>query len=150
MRNLVHLGKKSPRVRQTAVLLTQGLPQKDREEEIKVLYCFVRDRIRYVRDVRGVETLHTADRILENKQGDCDDKSILLASLLESLGFQTRFTAIGFAPPKKLFGKLTSPGYSHVLPEVLLYGDWIALETTEPVGLGWFPAKARSLLIINN
>lgn len=151
MRNLVHSGKKSPRVRQTAVLLTQNLPQKDHEEEIKVLYRFVRDRIRYVRDVRGVETLHTADRILENKQGDCDDKSILLASLLESLGHTTRFTAIGFSPSKKLFGKMTSPGYSHVLPEVLLRnGDWLALETTEPVGLGWFPNKAQSLLIINN
>ena len=150
MRNLAHSGKKSPRVRQTAVLLTQNLPQKDREEEIKALYRFVRDRIRYVRDIRGVETLHTADRILENKQGDCDDKSVLLASLLESLGFQTRFTAIGFSPPKKLFGKLSAVGYSHVLPEVLLRGEWIALETTEPVGLGWFPGKAQSLLIINN
>lgn len=150
MRNLVRSGKKSPRVRQTAVLLTQNLPQKDREEEIKALYRFVRDRIRYVRDIRGVETLHTADRVLENKQGDCDDKSILLASLLESLGFQTRFIAIGFSPPKKLFGKLSSSGYSHVLPEVLLRGEWVSLETTEPVGLGWFPSKAQSLLIVNN
>lgn len=149
MRNLVRVGRKSPRVRQVAVLLTQGLPQKDLEAEIQALYQFVRDRIRYVRDIRGVETLHTADRILENKQGDCDDKSILLASLLESLGFVTRLTAVGFSRPKKLFGQPVATGYSHVLPEVLVKGAWIPLETTEPVQAGWSPARVRSRLTVN-
>lgn len=151
MRKLVHEGKKSPLVRHVSVLLTQDIEQKNKFAEIYALYNFVKDRIRYVRDIRNVETLHTAERILQNKAGDCDDKSILLASLLESLGFKTRFVAVGFAPPKKgFFGKPQARGYSHVLPEVLLKNAWIPLETTEPVNIGWFPHKAKSALVIYN
>lgn len=151
MRQLVHEGKKNSLVRHVAVLLTQNIEQKDKFAEIYSLYNFVKDRIRYVRDIRGIETLHTAERILQNKAGDCDDKSILLASLLESLGFKTRFVAVGFsAPQKSFFGKPQARGYSHVLPEVLLKNDWIPLETTEPVDIGWFPNRAKSALIIYN
>ena len=102
MRKLGHEGKKSPLVRHVSVLLTQDIEQKNKFAEIYALYNFVKDRIRYVRDIRNVETLHTAERILQNKAGDCDDKSILLASLLESLGFKTRFNSA------KLFS-LSSP-----------------------------------------
>lgn len=151
MRRLTNEGKKSPLVRQVAVYLTQDLDQKDRLAEIYAVYNFVRDRIRYVRDIRGVETLHTAEKILQNKSGDCDDKSVLIASLLEALGFKTRFVAVGFSLPKKsLFGKYKARGYSHVLAEVFLVGKWIPLETTEPVELGWFPDRARSALVIYN
>lgn len=140
MRRLVLSGKKSPMVRQAAVALTQGLPQKDTYREIVHLHAFVRDRIRYVRDIRGVETLHTAERVLLNKQGDCDDKSILLASLLESLGHSTRFVAIGFRPNQ----------YSHVYPEVFDRGEWLTLETTEPVDVGWQPSNVLIRLVVNN
>lgn len=140
MRRLVLSGKKSPMVRQAAVALTQGLVQKDTYQEIIHLHAFVRDRIRYVRDIRGVETLHTAERVLLNKQGDCDDKSILLASLLESLGHSTRFVAIGFRPNQ----------YSHVYPEVFDRGEWLTLETTEPVDVGWQPGNVLIRLVVNN
>lgn len=151
MRQLVIDGKKSPVVRQLAVDLTRDLPQKDNLEEIKTLHAFVRDRIRYVKDIKGVETLHTPEKILQNKAGDCDDKTVLLSSLLESLGFATRMTALGFAPPvKDYFGKLQAKNYSHVLPEVLLAGKWLPLETTEPVEVGWAPKNAKSALIIYN
>ena len=149
MRSLVHEGRKTPLVRQLAVDLTTGLMQKDRLSEIKVLYNFVRDRIRYVRDIRQVETLHTAEKILQNKAGDCDDKSIILSSLLESLGFKTRLVALGFSPPvKNMFGNIQSRGYSHVLPHVFIDGDWMPLETTEPVDMGWSPKKVKSAMII--
>lgn len=151
MRELTREGKKNPLVRQTAVVLTQGLEQKDHIGEIKALFNFVKNRIRYVRDIRGVETLHTPEVLLKLKQGDCDDKSILLASLLESLGFQTRFIAVGFQPPvKNMFGNLQAQGYSHVFPEVYLKGKWIPLETTEPVELGWSPKNTQSALIVYN
>ena len=140
MRHLVLAGKKSPVVRQLAVSLTKGLIQKDWNSEVNTLYSFVRDRIRYVRDINGVETLHTPEKILENAAGDCDDKSILLASLLESLGYKTRLVAIGFR--KNTF--------SHVYPEVLQDNVWLTLETTEPVNIGWKPRNIVTSLILNN
>ena len=151
MRSLVREGKVSPLVRQTAVDLTTGLLQKDKIAEIKVLHKFVRDRIRYVADIHNVETLHTAEKILQNKAGDCDDKTVLLASLLESLGYTTRLVAVGFSDPvKNLFGQLQAKNYSHVYPEVFYKGKWIPLETTEPVEIGWFPKNAKSAIVLHN
>jgi len=139
MRQLVNAGKKSPVVRQLAVSLTKGLIQKDWDSEVNTLYKFVRDRIRYVRDINGVETLHTPEKILENAAGDCDDKSILLASLLESLGYRTRLVAVGFR----------KNSFSHVYPEVLHNNNWVSLETTEPVDMGWKPKNIVTSLILN-
>lgn len=140
MRQLVRSGKKSPAVRQLAVELTQGLKQKDWLGEINAVHKFVRDRIRYTRDIHGVETLHTVERILTNAAGDCDDKSILAASLLESLGHPTRFVAVGFKPNM----------FSHVYPETYVGNKWISVETTEPVALGWKPKNIVNVLILNN
>jgi hypothetical protein len=139
MRQLVNTGKKSPVVRQLAVNLTKGLAQKDWKSEIDSLYSFVRDRIRYVKDINGVETLHTVEKILENAAGDCDDKSILLASLLESLSHKTRLVAIGFRRGT----------FCHVYPEVFHNNTWIPLETTEPVRMGWKPRNIINSLILN-
>lgn len=150
MRNLVREGKKNPLVRQTALLLIEGLPQKFHIGEIKRLFNFVKNRIRYVKDIRGVETLHSPETLLKLKQGDCDDKSILLASLLESIGYQTRFVALGFQPPIKTASGFKTKNYSHVFVEVFNKGKWIPLETTENVKIGWMPKNAQSALIIYN
>lgn len=134
MRDLARTGKTNSFVRQTAVQLTNNLPQKDLLGEIRALHAFVRDNIRYVRDVRGVETLQTPERTLLNKSGDCDDKSTLLAALLESISHPARFVAVGFRSPNNC---------DHVYVETQLRstGQWIPLETTEPVQAGWSPIK---------
>ncbi len=105
-----------------------------------MLHRFVRDRIRYVRDVRGVETLHTPLALLQLGQGDCDDKATLLACLLESIGHKTRFAAVGFEP-----GRL-----SHVLTEARIGARWCPMETTEPVDMGWYPPGVKSRMVIHN
>jgi len=100
----------------------------------------VRDNVRYVRDVRGVETVHTPVKILEQGQGDCDDKSLILATLLETIGHPTRFVAVGPAPGI----------YSHVFVETKLGNKWIPLETTENVKPGWRPKNTVSQMVIYN
>lgn len=93
------------------------------------MHRYVRDNIRYVRDVRRVETLQTPLRTLENASGDCDDKATLFAALAESIGFATRFVAYGREPAR----------FSHVIAEVRHGDRWLGAETTEPVALGWRP-----------
>lgn len=93
------------------------------------IHRFVRDRIRYVKDIKGVETLQSPEKTLEIGQGDCDDKSVLVGALLESIGHPVRFKAIGFIPGV----------FSHVLPETKIGSKWIAVETTEPWPLGRLP-----------
>lgn len=140
MRDLVRRGKKSPAIRQFAVMLTNGLFQKDYIGEVAAIHSFVRDNIRYVRDVRNVETIQTPERTLENKSGDCDDKSTLTAALLESIGHPTRLVAIG----------LHNNPFSHVYPETRIGNKWITVETTEPVPLGWKPAHITSAIVVTN
>ena len=132
--------KKNIEIREKAAQLSNGFLQKDWLSEIKKLHAFVRDEIRYIKDIRGVETIHTPEKILEQRYGDCDDKSILLASLLESIGHPTRFVAIGLSPGK----------YSHVYPETKIGDKWIPLETTEPVDIGWRPRNIVTRLVVYN
>lgn len=133
MSRLVRIGKKSFAVHKTALARTRGCAQKDWSCQVQQLHAFVRDSIQYVMDPTNVERIQTADKTLELAAGDCDDKSILLASMLEALGHPTRFMAIGFEPNV----------YSHVYVETKIGNDWIPLETTEPVPAGWEPDPSR-------
>lgn len=140
MGQLTKEGKKSLPVRQLALSLVKRNGQKDWVGEVRDLHAFVRDKIRYVRDIRGVETLQFADKTLEFGQGDCDDKSVLLASLLESIGHPTRFVAVA----------INSGEYEHVYPETKLGSKWVALETTEPVEMGWEAPGVKKRLVFYN
>ena len=134
MAKLARDGSRSMRVRQLAVELTThgfregtGLAQKDFAGEAARLLEFVRDEIRYVRDIAHVETVHDADRILQLGAGDCDDKAILLAALLGSIGFEhVRFVAAAWAPDR----------FSHVWTQAFINGRWVDLEPTEPLPFG--------------
>lgn len=126
MAKLVDNSKKNPIIREYTRELVQHLPEKDLLGEVLEVFNFVQKRVRYIKDIRGVETLHTPEKVLEQMAGDCDDKSVLIAAMLESIGFQCRFVAVGFKP-----GLL-----SHVFAQVLLRGKWVTLEVTEPWPLG--------------
>lgn len=140
MRGLVRTGKKSLPVREKAVEITRDLPNKDNLSELRALHQWVKDNIRYVRDVRGIETLTTPETLLDIRAGDCDDHATLLASLAESIGYPTRFVAIG----------RPLSGYSHVFSEAFNRGQWVPMETTESVELGWLPpGKWRRLEMRN-
>ena len=129
----------TPSIRVKALELTQNLQQKDYMGEVHALWEFVRDRIRYVRDIDNVETLQTADRTLSQASGDCDDKSVLLASLLGAIGHKSRFVAVALRDPEN---------FVHVLVETLVgKNQWLAAETTEPQRLGWRPPRVANQLI---
>lgn len=142
MSSLVNHYKKSPLIRHVTVTLTANFPQKDFYREVDAIHKFVRDQIRYVRDIRKVETLQTPEYTLINRVGDCDDKSVLAATMLESIGHPTRFVAVGFQPKK----------CSHVFTEVKIggKGPWIPVETTEPVILGWKPPNIKYAVVSEN
>jgi transglutaminase-like putative cysteine protease len=140
MRTLVESrgGKNSTAVRQLALSLVAGLPPKDYASEVAALHAFVRDRIRYVRDILGTETVQTPERTLANEAGDCDDKATLLASLLRAIGVNTRFEAVGFAPGT----------WSHVIVQAFVGGRWLPLETTLDVRPGWRPPHVVESLVV--
>jgi transglutaminase-like putative cysteine protease len=137
MARLVKTFKKDPTINLLALEITRGLPSYDSMGEIKRLQNFVRDRIRYVMDVDGVETLRTPLVTLEYEAGDCDDKSVLLCTLLATIGYACQFIAVGF----------DGESFSHVMAAAKLGTRCIPCETIVPnVGPGWFPNGANPIL----
>ena len=139
MRSLVRKFKKDPTIRQKTQALVSHLPSKDWLGEVRAIQNFVKENVRYTRDINGVETLHFPTTVLEKGSGDCDDHSVLVASMLESIGHPTRFIAIG-----KENGR-----YNHVLAETRIGDKWMTVETTENVPIGWKP-NFKSAMIMNN
>ena len=59
MREIVRKYKKDPAIYELSRKLVNHLGQKDWRGEGRALHNFVRDKIRYVKDIRGVETIQT-------------------------------------------------------------------------------------------
>jgi hypothetical protein len=86
-------------VRKLAAELTRD--KKTREDKLKAIFEFVADDIRYVNYVSGEWWLpNRPQELLARRQGDCDDKAMLLITLLKAVGIeatevlvQTRYTA---------------------------------------------------------
>ena len=138
MRACVNAGRVNPAIRAAAINIVQFEGNKDYTAEAQALFEYVRDHIRYVRDVLNVETVSTAVRTLQTEAGDCDDQCVLLASLLESIGHPTRFVAAGYSAPGE---------FTHVYLHTWAGGRWIDCDPTEPHYFGWAPPNPRALLI---
>lgn len=74
-------------VRRIAHELTKG--KKTREDKLRALFEFVADDIRYVNYVSGEWWLpNRPQQLLARREGDCDDKAILLITLLRAIGVE--------------------------------------------------------------
>lgn len=140
MTDITRTFKATPAIRELALKLTANLPQKKWLAEVRAIHRFVRDHVRYVKDIRGVETIQTPVQTLRLGCGDCDDKAILAASLLESIGHPTRFKAVGFSRGH----------FAHVYPETRIGGRWVSVECTEPVEVGFQLSGIKSTMINHN
>ncbi len=76
-------------VRRIAAELTKG--KRTRDEKIRALFEFVADDIRYVNYVSGEWWLpNRPQQLLARREGDCDDKAILLITLLRAIGIEAQ------------------------------------------------------------
>ncbi len=138
MVGLVRQYKTDLNIRTLAIQLTHGCAPKDRRCELTQLQHFVRDRIRYIGDIEDVETVQTPIATLRLLAGDCDDKAVLLNALAASIGFATRFCAIG----------VRGEDFSHVMAQAKLGQGFINMETImADTELGWFPPDASCVMV---
>lgn len=119
MRAMVETSKTDGAILQTAHSLVGLTPQHNPRTEAETLFQFVRDDVRYVRDIHGVETLTEPAFVLQRMTGDCDDKATLLATLLEAVGYPTRFVLAGYETPGE---------FQHVYLQTLIDGEWITAD----------------------
>jgi Transglutaminase-like superfamily len=132
--DLIKQGAKDFHVRQSAIdiLLQKGVRAKDYLGEIRALFEWVQQNVRYTKDTFRVEVLHSARRMLELRAGDCDDFSILLGAMLEAIGHPVRLALTGPDPLRQHL-------FTHIYVEVFHKGRWIPLDATMPYSIGWAP-----------
>jgi hypothetical protein len=134
IQRLIYEGLKDFYVRQKAIdiLIEHDIKPKDYLSEIRALFEWVQKNVRYTKDPFRVEVLHSARRMLELRAGDCDDITILLGSMLESIGHPIRLVIVG---PDISRPKL----FSHIYLEVKYKSKWIPLDATMSFPVGWAP-----------
>lgn len=138
MRKLVQQYRTDISIRQAATQAVFLTPEKDDYAEIEAIFHMVQRGIRYCKDIHQVETLSTPTMTLAQRLGDCDDQATLLAALLESIGYATRFVIAAYNQPG---------AYEHVYLQVYCHGQWIDLDPTEQNDIGWAPPGALSIAV---
>lgn len=105
---------------------------KDFRCQVDKIFRFVEGRVQYVHDPVGAEWVQDAWATLLRGAGDCDDSSVLTATLAGALGRDYRFVTIAEKPGV----------WSHVFPIIEVPGQgWVAADATVNKPLGWLPPK---------
>lgn len=137
----INAGKRSARIRQIASEILTGkdasgnwtVPERDWNAEIAAAFGYVRDKIRYTRDIHDVELFQKPERTLDLGIGDCDDLTILLGSILGNIGYPLRARVISTGAADYHHVYLMAGVPPHQEPP----DEWIALDASRAEGPGW-------------
>jgi tetratricopeptide (TPR) repeat protein len=140
----------TPEIKAKAEELTKGLTSD--EDKIAALYRYVATGYRYVSLSFGVGRFqpHQASEIMQNKYGDCKDKSTLLSALLIAEGYHPANVLIHTYV--KLQDDLPIPAaFNHVITEVTVGKQDYWMDSTTEVApfrlLTWQIRKKKALLV---
>ena len=140
----------TPEIKAKAAELTKGLTSD--EDKIAALYRYVATGYRYVSLSFGVGRFqpHPAAEILQNKYGDCKDKSTLLSALLIASGYHPANVLIHTFV--KLQDDMPIPAaFNHVITEVTVGKQEYWMDSTTEVApfrlLTWTIRKKKALMV---
>ena len=144
IQQMIKKGRNDPRIRALTVKIVSKKcgnkfchDEKDHVSEIKAVFDWIRKNVRYVRDNYDRDTFQHPVRTLEFVGGDCDDYSITLASMLQSIGYPVKLRVIQTT---------NSSDWNHIYIRVgLPPGNpthWMDLDGSENRPAGWAPPKS--------
>lgn len=125
--------KLTPEIQTRADELTRG--KGSEEEKIRALYDFVSARFRYIGIDLGIGRYspHAAADVLSNRYGDCKDKHVLLAALLEASGIHA--SPVLISSKFRIDEKFPSPSlFDHVVTGIPRDKSYLFLDTTTELG----------------
>lgn len=144
MHALVREGVRDVRVANVAKAVLRSVPRRDYRAEAQALLSYAQHQCRYVRDPvlpDGIERVSHPMVTVQTGGGDCDDLSVVLASLLASVGFDYAFRTIGDdARQPDLFRHVYVVAYVPPL-------GWVAADPSFEEPLGWEPSRRGTLLL---
>lgn len=150
MRKIIIASAKNYDVIQFARDIVQYQPAKNQTAEVTAIYDYIRNKTRYIRDPQGTEHIQTPlvaiDTIKNHQifQGDCDDMTVLVLSLLKSIGYPVMLISAGYGKDKRL---------SHVYGAVQMKDNtgthWTIIEPIKlGVPIGWeAPGKTKMMTL---
>lgn len=153
IRELINTYQSNNKIRELAAKIVQNCSASDFICEISTIFNFVTSQIKYMKDPKREDYFSNPLETLKLKIGDCDCKSILLATLLESIGHETQVVLI----PGHAFVRVSiKEEDKDKLPQDAYYiedGDnvWVPLESTA-VGayIGWMNEAAYNAFVTGN
>jgi len=92
-----------PRVKRQAEEILKKAKATTRDQKIKAIFNWIADQVKYVNYVSAEQWLpNRPQNVLDRMQGDCDDKAMLLMTMLKAIGItdaqevlvQTRYTGM--------------------------------------------------------
>lgn len=131
MKRLVDAGVKDPYInrRTIEILEAQQVPQYDDAAAAYALWGYAYHQVRFVNDPVGPFGAKEAPRpprvTMEVGAGDCDCKAVLLATMLGTIGIESRFVTVASDPA-------APDSFSHIYPEALIDGAWVPLDAARP------------------
>jgi len=143
IRDQIRKGKVDPKIRQLTMAVINKkcgnkwcIPEKAWGREVGAIFGFIRSKVRYTRDVAGVDTFQHPVRTFQFGGGDCDCIVIALAAMLQSVGYPVKL---------HLMHTKGADTWSHIL---LLVGlppqnptKWLALDGSVAQPAGWYPPR---------
>lgn len=133
IQDLVAKSVADPQMRKIALQATARCPERDKMCEAQAIYHFVKQRVRYTGDigairhkdgsVEGVDLYQSARRTIEFGGGDCDDNSILVATMLALNGLD---------PVLRVVKTRGAPDWEHIYAGFANGRKFVALDTTLP------------------
>jgi transglutaminase-like putative cysteine protease len=110
------------------IIAELNIPERNPVALARGFQKYVQENIKFFRE--SPERFVSPLRTLQWGIGDCDDKTIVLATLLRTFRLPVRLKFIRFVSAK------TKKRVSHVYPQVGIEGKWITLETVQkwPIG----------------
>ncbi len=137
----IYEGTKDPVIILKAREIVRDSGAQDAFERARAIFKWIKRNIAYIKDPKGLELLRPARRILESRIGDCDEHTILAASL---------FRAAGLPVALKVISTFKNPNeYTHIYPLVKTNSLWFAADTTlKESYFGWeYPYRVKEKII---
>lgn len=149
-----------PTVRNSANEVARAYPGTYNIYQVCAIFDNVKDRIKYVSDPRGHDLWAQASTTLNVGAGDCDDKAIVLSSMLEAVGGTTRiyltdthaFAAVYIGSGEGAIEAATRgvrAYYGNVDINFITdkYGSWLLLDPTSSLYAGALPGKTAEVVL---
>lgn len=130
MRGLVNGALTDPLVIETARSVVTFCNSRDYDCRAQQIRSWLAEHFQFINDPYGVELLSTPRYLLNAiatrgyAQGDCDDVSILAATLGKAVGLRAKFVLVGFEGPRAPF--------RHVFTILRGSKSWYSMDVTKP------------------